>query len=960
MGERKKTDDDFVLTLGDLGRAIAKRKSLLICCMVIFSLLASVYTLNRSYRYTAEASFRIKENRTPNIGQSLLSFMNFGNAGVGDDTDAIPLMKSRKVLEEVARRLHLQGSVVEEKNRRGRLQRCKDNLAIEYALFRNRTAPLFTEEANPVCREISYPGETPLSFRLSFDRAGGFTVRTMDGDRIGSGTLGSPFYGEGYVFTLHANDLKKIPQKQFILSLTPLCTLAKSLGDVIKIEPDKKAKNILRITYQHPDRMVAMQVVDVLMQEYRNYLHKEHEENSKLQLNYLDERKEASLNQLVNAMINHAGVVSKDISTGGFFDTDVELKFLINSQLESIKKLNELELQVERLHTILSLNDLCLIQHYSVHSPSMTAVVALLQDLKQKSDTLSLLLRQNPVDQEKIELAFSLMVQDLHEVTQSESELHSLIEAIELGKPLSDDLHILKDPKLFINAWYQSLLNAIAEGNPKEIEIQKETCLKYLHNLGNQYAIHAKIITERLTHQYNPQQQYQGIDLETANALMIKHNEILYALEIDKSNSQFVLQQLEDPEFEISSLSSTLEDPVCKDIITKSYALSLTLRDQFHRSAKEQERVRDEIAMQHRFLTSHLQQNVKISQLNQDLTKDKITSLQEIILELLHAKISIFENQIKEYITAEISSLKWEKNRLEKFVDEIHQKMAIIPEKWVSEQLLKQKIEMNKASAEELTRLVEGKNISQNLEVIQSTTVDTAIAGILPDSPRLLLFAALGALIGAFISLSYTLVESIFQGVASSPENLRLAGKHVSGFLTRNPKKNVLDQDLSSLRQLIAYAHEAKTLLLLQGKGGDYSTIIASLFHKQGDKVLLLPLDCKECTPEKDLPGFLQYVEGKCDFPNVVSLETYDIIYPGSLSRFGIEYASSKKFHELLTWLMHRYDRIIAISSAPVESSEAFVLAKQFNVAAITLEDTPLTSIRNISSLDSVTFFFSV
>ena len=308
-----------------------------------------------------------------------------------------------------------------------------------------------------------------------------------------------------------------------------------------------------------------------------------------------------------------------------------------------------------------------------------------------------------------------------------------------------------------------------------------------------------------MSHQQAPLKEFQGINLNIAKDLYISFNKELSNAESSATQHEFISDQLNEPNFEISSLSTILTDPLSLEMITRTSNLILALKDQDNRSAKEQERLNADIAIQKGFLKTHVQQSIALLNLRQKFLKEKIQHLQSLNLSLIQEQISILENQINEYIDNTLVNLNQEKLLIEKNLNELRMEMAAFPQKWAAEQLIDQQMEINKNLVEEISKLVESKNIANNLEKLQSAPVDMAFPPLHPKSPRLILLTLFGAVAGAFLGFLWILGWSIIQGIQASTDNLKGIGTDVCGFFSRKYPKSfdqdpLLDNDLTTLR----------------------------------------------------------------------------------------------------------------------------------------------------------------
>ena len=321
---------------------------------------------------------------------------------------------------------------------------------------------------------------------------------------------------------------------------------------------------------------------------------------------------------------------------------------------------------------------------------------------------------------------------------------------------LAENSKILNDPRFLLRGWLERVEKAKAAGSG-DLNETRDNFQFYLSNLERSFRVHERILQERLTHQQNPSGEYKGISLEIATNLYLDYSKELVQLEATIRQNLFFIHQLEDPNFEITSLSSGLEDDVSHTMIQKASELLLNLRDQNNQSLKEQERIKEELNLQRTFLTMHLKQMVQLMELNKQLIDEKIFALQNVSLELIHERISLSEKNLQDYLISRLNNLQQEHTLIQRHLENIYAEMALIPQKWVSEQLLSQEVETNQKIVEEIAKLVESKNISHNLDVIQSAPVDTAIPPVHPLPPKVFLWSILGFLLGGCLGSGYVL-----------------------------------------------------------------------------------------------------------------------------------------------------------------------------------------------------------
>lgn len=959
MKKKARPEEDLLVTFADLVRICRRQRNKIILTTVIFALLGLWYTLSKPVVYTAEATFRDKGKAQANLGKSL-SEMFLGGASNGQESEAISLLKSRQLKDKLVRKLNLQADLEEYgNNRASKWKNAWKNLKVQYAYFKGRATPIFENKPPLVtCQLIRYEGEIPLNFDVEFQSDESYLIKSSKGKMVGEGRLEVPFVASNFTMTLACSGKEAIAGRKFHLTLIPLVMMSNNLKKSIKIDTDKNDKALLTMTYKHSDRFKASAFLNELMNVYQDFMQEEHDRHADLQLAYLKKRQTETLQDYALFMQDYADEISEDLQNTGLFDVEKEMAFLLETQRRYQQKINQIDLARNRLETVL-------VNEEVYFDPSLTdgnattiaPLFQLLDELKQQSITLNLALQQHPFPQEANDARELLAKQsrELLEVRKKVDEINRVIASLKEGKPVNPSLTILNDPKLLVGSWCQRLQEKRAE-NQDEWKQDKSSCLAYLENLGRLLEVQERTLGDRLSYESDPKAEFQGISLEASTFLYRDYIAQSNQLESQIREHAFAFKQLGDDDYEVFSLSSILRDSLSQEIIAKSGALAFQLRDQNNRSAKELERIKSELDMQKHFLKVHLEQTLKILQIRYQLLQEKIYALQGATLELVNQKISIIGQHIRQWVVSRLESLEQERFLIEKHLSDLNQRMSKLPKKLVAEQLNKQNLLMNKAVIEEITRLVEGKNITNNLEIIQSSPLDRASVPLLPDSPRIFFFLLMGAGLGAFLSISYFLLKSMIDGIEASVENLRQVEQHVSGSLSlhcqkANSDEVLLDQDLETLRHVLAFTQEStpnvngRVLLLIEGKGVDYSTYLAKLSAKKGWRTLILPLMFDKVEDATQLPGLLQYLEGSTASPKINEGKYFDTIAAGGVCRFSSELVSADSFKRLLLQLKQEYDLILAVTQCVPCSAEAKVLCGLFDLMAVTITDEKLLNL---------------
>lgn len=443
-------------------------------------------------------------------------------------------------------------------------------------------------------------------------------------------------------------------------------------------------------------------------------------------------------------------------------------------------------------------------------------------------------------------------------------------------------------------------------------------------------------------------QDFQGIDLGTANTLYLSYCRELQEAEVNAIQNQFVIEKVREPTFELTSLASLLTDPVSNEIIKKAGSLTLAMKDQGNRTQRELERLNVDLELQRNFLTSHLQQIVELLKLRVELLYSKIQAVQEASLTLLQQKISLHEQQLLDYASSRLNTLKFERELTQQQKQTLQLEFEKLPAQWASEKLIDLYLTTDGSLMQHIGSLIESKNIADHLEISLSAPFDYGIPPLHPKSPHLILFGLLGAFVGAFGVACFALMQSVMYGIDVTVDNLRLAGGLVAGEISEGGKGHPAS-NLETFRHLITVlcpanefkrkGEKGRSLLILESTGPRYASEVAKLLSRRQLKVLLIEISFDQ---QEENEGLLGYLEGMSKNLNVVQKENYDLLSAGGISTYGAELIESVAFRELLQELLLKYDWILAVSRAAPCSAEAEGVGALFDREVITVTNEKL------------------
>jgi len=971
MSEEKKPDEPIPLTLADLVGLFKLSKKSILIWVASLTAVGFILALFSQTQYSALAIFRERKN-TPR-SNSLAEFLTFDMPNQNSENEFQALAKTRKIIKPVIENLGLQGSLDPVYQKNWYLSQLKSNLmAIKAKIFNSRH-PLQLDRPAPVkLASISYEGEVPLQYEVSFSPNGEFQLTPMN-PRFGTaknGKIGMPIEVDGASFIILLGEgVENVPDEPYYLNIDTVDNCSKNYCYSIKIVQSKLEKGIINLTFTHPNRQLASQFANRLMDAYQEYLVQDRDYIAGLQLEYLNNRQTQLASNLASTMERHANFLENDLYGSGFVDSEKEITFLAHKQHEFREKLIQNELELKRLAAVEPNN--CVF--YEKTSPSegdysiINNVLIEMRDLRQRRDWLEIETQKSNIAMSTLQNSFQEHIKELDTIRIQLADLHDLMDRLQQHLPPDISTSIYNDHRFLIKDWLDRL-DMLAVEDPNQWKRARENFFFYLTNLDRLFNVHERILYERLTHQQNPIQEYQGIDFKVASDLYLQESKMLVELESSIRQTQFFIDQIADENFEITSLSSSVNDPVSQEIIKNASQFVLALRDENNRSVREQSRLKDELQLQRTFLTLHLKQMVHLMQLNKQLHDEKVYVLQTVSLSLIHQQLSLLENTLTDYIESRTENLREEREIIKHHLRDIHKEMKNVPRKWMAEQLIEQEVEINKLIVEEIAKMVESKNIIHNLEVVQSAPLDHALPPIHPNLPPIILYSFLGAFLGLLISCSSSIFKGIKYGIPINADHLILQGCHVSGSL--DPTKPDSDDNINTMRRLINFFGLSdpspmypRDILLLISRGYDYSLLLADLITKKEQRVLRIALDeISETSPEKN--GLLQYLKGEIAFPSIVKGAFGDFINFGGSNAFAMEYIGSTRFHTLVRKLKDQYDWILFVSHSSAVSAAGEQLIAMFESMAITITDETLNDFKPQNTihdfhLKHATFLFS-
>ncbi len=925
---------EYFVTFSDLAYFFNKWKRCIGTLAVAFALVGMLYGLTRPLEYEVTASFRDKFKAQSTFSSTMLLLSASPQTTHGE---AVTLFRSRTLQTTLIQRLGLQASVAPHTLRFPRLTMMRDNFRVELTTWFGGKKPILADFQSEVYLEnLEYLEVEPLSLQLLFLNEEEYEVTGLPETAKARGKIGEPLINGAFTFTLHRFEESVLEGKKYQIHIASFQDALNQLSQKLIVEQDKDDRSLIRLRYRAGERWKAKRVLNTLMAIYQEYLQEEQFRFLNKQVEYLRERQVEMEKTLHQRMLTHAKALSSEVISIGFPDAQLAMNALAQTQQRYAQQQLAIDLELKRFSQ-LKRESVPAHHLFSLAASGENEILTQMRMYKQQADVLDLALRDSEGDEEGQGESIEKLMEQAALINKREEEIGALLYVVQSGEIPEIPRGLIHDSSYGLTTWAELLLNS----PPSEREFACMHLSQYLERLLHLTRVEYKTVQEKMTYRRTSPKELQGITLATAQELYLSYNQQLHQTEKEIMQKRFLVEQLQDLDFEVSSLSTILTDSISLEMIQHISLLTRSLRDKENRSQKELERLNQEIILYKNFLILHLRQTEQLLSVHETLLKSKIKTIQWATVEALHREISIHEEHVKDFINDKIAYLQLERRVIEGHQKDLQREMSLLPSRWISGKMIDHQMELNKRMVEEVTRLVESKNIESNLQVIQSAPLDHAVLERHSLPPHIVFFSFFGGLVGLLLGTGAAVAQAVWVGVPLSKENLLQAGSCLIGTLSPPPIPHPLrDRDLQTLRRLVTFltlernSSSIQTVLILNHAATDFSRDLAELMAKRGLKVLLLPLLFdKDEYPNQE--GVLQYLEGSVQQPNIVRGDLYDILYPGGTSRFASEKLCTPAFSLLLRELQEKYDYIIASTNSGPSTAEVEMVVQLFGQIVI-------------------------
>ena len=917
--------DERVFTLSDIRKLFAKGRKKLHRVLIIGGLCGLGIAMLKAPKYEVIGSFKEGKDSPRSETVSLKQLVTGANGDAETGQTEI-LMQSNQVLKPLVMRFGLQAKVPDG----GILAKVVRRLS---NLLKAECGELLGELDGFVFRDVEHEGMQTLSYRLRFEDSKHFAV--FDGvNQVSLGTVQERVSLPDVAFIIDKVPKKLQLGRMYPLQICPWPLAVRSVRGNLEISANKVSKSIYMLKLQTSDRYQGVELLNGLMQEYRSYLKREHDALAKDQLAYLEHRQEEICEKLSSTFDDHTAYLQKNLSHHGSLSLSQKVHSISELHRCLSEKIAAIDWEYERLALIESEKHCSLLHEETPVAKELHKIGVSIQDLREQKDLIELCqgtLRET----REMALRYPARIEELKQIQKNRQSAQKSLHAIEEGE-------------LLLSADW-SFLGPLAEWASRISQIQtpekRGDLIAYLDNHIRLLSMQEHIAQERIFYEEPLLPEFEGINLATVNALFVEYNRLLDAHTATIAHFGKLIEEILKSDFNISSLGAVLQDPLSCTLIARASEVFVSLRDEKHRSEKEEARWTQELQLHKQILCDHLKQLCEVEKLQERLIRDKLKGLQQASLVCINGQISALRERMGDLVRDRKSSLLEEKAILEKKQQELRSCFGDLPEQWRQEKWMHFKTNTGMKMISSITELVESKTISRHLHHIESKIVDPAILPEAPLKPKLFLFSFLGAFLATGGFFLRQLILAILRGFPISAESLQamrypFLGK-ISSFCD-GPKALLEGLDLESLRQIIRFVDvspKAQVVGLIAGKGPDYSYAIGELLSKIGRSSLVVRCDFNASFQDKDLPGLLQLWKGEIQEIPIRKSTGCDVITSGGFSCFGTEILQSAVFSQMIEACKKRYEYILLLVRSELEFSESVTPLAACDKAIVTARE---------------------
>jgi len=337
----------------------------------------------------------------------------------------------------------------------------------------------------------------------------------------------------------------------------------------------------------------------------------------------------------------------------------------------------------------------------------------------------------------------------------------------------------------------------------------------------------------------------QTLTIESARSLIAHHQQQLEGMRLDNEAYDFCLKRLSEPNFDCSSLSKILKEDFLKKRFENMHALHHHLVDTKNWTGKEREQLKEELEIEKRSLVQHIHHLQEGTALQENVLKERISTLQHNLLYLL----------FQSYEEAEQA------------LNDLNRQAAHFPEKWLNEQKIEISTKITTDMMESISKMMEAKNVGYHMDYLMAAPLEKAFPPLFPDDPHLFLGFVLGASGSFLLGIFVLCLHRAWIGPSASYENLISQGK------------KVIPREESIPNLALALGQAGRVVLIASKQEIPLAFPLSSWMEKRGERVLLFDVNAHPLPEGFSESDRMAYLTSERFMKHLVSLkDSYDRI----------------------------------------------------------------------------------
>lgn len=870
----KKMENSYV-HLEDVKRFVRRRiKRLYLIFAFSFFFFFFIF-LSLTPKYVLKATFKEGGVKSQSNSSEMLRSLLKDAKGVDQFSNCISLVRSRSFQKSLIEKVGLQAKVKEI----SLLKQIKKKWRRNLLLMRDKASP---ENINVRVKNIKYEGKIPFIAQV-YILEDKIKVKTNKGHS--SLEKQNPiFVSEEICFSL---EIEPLFIGEASLEFLPFEIAFEKTLQNFEASQQKEDPSLISLKFKHEDSKLGALFLNELMSEYQIYLHKEFLRVSENQLSYLLDREKTISDSFVKNLNEHAEQLKETIGEKGFINFTSELEKLENERSFNLKEKNQVRIHLANFDKLLEK------RIYWIDEPSLSHEA-----------------RENQ--------------KHLLSLKKEKGQLNSFLSDKKITKDLKPELltksaffdHLLQ--KKQINNQGISLVfpSEFSLAKVKELELERKKTLKNLS-------------------QDCKRECFDHLDLKGAKELCESY--------IKKQEGEHYRQSILKELMKISLFANTQIRPFIESLqdglTLNLYEKILDLHEKAYLSSdysiKEKARLEKGFFKCNHEIRKEIESLYLASLQKRDYFKDSINQLQNKISELLEVEIKALEQQIEEQIIQKKKMLLFENEQIERDLERIKSELKEIPEKWVMENKLQLKANINVAVIQAISQLIESKSMSMHLVNIESKILDQAYLPLAPKTYPIVLYAFIFGGLATFFSVAVLILKQISDGFICSEAGLKFRG--IDSISLKLQKENKIE--IRKIAEFI-YHDPKKFNALFLNNSFDFTKDLSNLLEKSRKKHLLIHCfrDDLNFSPLEDVLQDMNNLETNV----VLTLSCED----------QIEWINTENFKNCLNNLKLFDGFVFFVVTQALSSLEVFKIAQLVDKCIFNLNEEPFELIEDCIKCD--------